>query len=154
MSAIERRLKELNLELPSVSSPAGSYVPWVRSGSLLFVSGQLPFGESGALIAGQVSREVTLEQAQDAARRAGLSLIAVVRDALTSLDHVEQVVRIGGFVNAPPGFTQHPQVINGCSNLMLEVWGDRGRHARAAVGVSDLPLGAAVEVDAVFEVRD
>jgi enamine deaminase RidA (YjgF/YER057c/UK114 family) len=152
VSAIERRLKELDIELPAVSTPAGSYVPWVRSGSLLFVSGQVPFDEDGKVIAGQVGADLTLEQAQDAARRAGLSLIAVAREALPSLDAVERVVRIGGFVNAPAGFTQHPQVVNGCSNLMLEVWGDRGRHARAAVGVSGLPLGAVVEVDAIFAV--
>ena len=153
MSTIEQRLSELGLELPEVSAPAGSYVPWVRTGNLLVVSGQVPFREDRTVITGQVGADLSVEEAQDAARRAGLSVIAVARAALSSLDDVEQVVRIGGFVNAGPGFTEQPQVINGCSNLMLEVWGDRGRHARAAVGVSSLPLGAAVEVDAIFQVR-
>lgn len=153
MSTIEQRLKDLGIELPEVSTPAGSYVPWVRTGDLLLVSGQIPFREDGSVIAGQVGAEVSVEEAQDAARRAGLSVIAVARAALESLDDVVRVVRVGAFVNAGPEFTQQSQVTNGCSNLMVEVWGERGRHARAAVGVSSLPLGAAVEVDAIFEVR-
>jgi len=153
VSAIEARLKELGLELPEPSTPAGSYVPWVRTGRLLVISGQLPFRADGSVVAGRLGEGIDLEEAQDAARLAGLSLIAVARAALGSLDDVERVVRIGGFVSCTPGFTQQPQVINGCSNLLLEVWGERGRHARAAVGVAALPLGAVVEVDGILEVR-
>ena len=153
MSDIEQRLKELDLELPELATPAGAYLPWVRSAQLLFVSGQIPFDTDGKVITGQVGVDLTVEEAQAAARRCGLALIAVARSALPSLDHVVRVVRIGGFVNAGPGFAAQPQVINGCSDLMLAVWGDRGRHARAAVGVASLPANAAVEVDAVFEVR-
>jgi len=154
VSVIEERMNKLGLELPQPSTPAGSYVPWVRTGRLLVVSGQLPFRPDGSVVEGRVGDGVSVEAAQQAARLAGLSLIAVARAALRSLDDVERVVRIGGFVTCGPGFTQQPQVINGCSNLMLEVWGDPGRHARAAVGVTSLPLNAVVEVDAIFEVRD
>jgi enamine deaminase RidA (YjgF/YER057c/UK114 family) len=152
MSEIEKRLAQLGLELPRPATPAGSYVPWVRSGALLFVSGQIPFDAEGRVITGQVGVDLSVEQAREAARRCGLALIAVARSALPSLDRVARVVRIGGFVNSGPGFTSQPQVLNGCSDLLNEVWGERGRHARAAVGVSSLPLGAAVEVDAVFEI--
>jgi len=151
-SKIESRLEELGLQLPQLPTPAGSYVPFVRSGSLLFVSGQLPFNPDGSVVTGCVGSDVSVQQAQAAARLAGLGLIAVARAALPSLDAVERVVRIGGFVAAGPGFKQQPQVINGCSDLMIEVWGERGRHARAAVGVASLPADAAVEVDAIFEV--
>lgn len=151
MSKVEARLQELGIELPELNAPAGSYVPWVRSGSLLFVSGQIPV-ENGKVVSGRVGAEVSIEQARAGARLAGLALIAVVRSALRSLDDVERVVRIGGFVNCGEGFTQHPGVINGCSDLMIDVWGERGRHTRAAVGAPSLPLGAAVEVDGVFEV--
>lgn len=153
MSELEQRLETLGLKLPDPPQPAGSYVPFVRSANLLFVSGQVPFRADGSVVTGKVGVDATVEQAHDAARVAGLSLIAVVRSALPSLDDVTRVVRIGGFVNADPSFTQQPQVINGCSDLMIAAWGDRGRHARAAVGVASLPLGAVVEVDGVFEFR-
>jgi enamine deaminase RidA (YjgF/YER057c/UK114 family) len=153
MGKIEDRLSALGLELPRLSTPAGSYVPYVRSGNLLFVSGQIPFRADGSVVTGRVGADVTIEEGQAAARTAGLSLIAVAGSALPSLDDVTRVVRIGGFVNAEPSFTGHPKVINGCSDLMLEVWGDLGKHSRAAVGVGSLPLGAVVEVDGVFEVR-
>jgi enamine deaminase RidA (YjgF/YER057c/UK114 family) len=153
MGKIEDRLSALGLELPRLSTPAGSYVPYVRSGNLLFVSGQIPFRADGSVVTGRVGVDVTIDEGQAAARTAGLSLIAVARSALPTLDDVTRVVRIGGFVNAGPSFTDHPKLINGCSDLMLEVWGDLGKHSRAAVGVGSLPLGAVVEVDGVFEVR-
>ena len=152
MGKIEDRLSSLGLTLPELPTPAGSYVPYVRSGNLLFVSGQIPFRADGSVVAGTVGVDVSVEGAQAAARTAGLSLIAVVGSALPSLDSVTRVVRIGGYVNAEPAFTGHPKVINGCSDLMIEVWGDLGKHSRAAVGVGSLPLGAVVEVDGVFEV--
>ena len=153
VSEIENRLRQLGLELPAMPPLAGSYVPFVRSGDLLFVSGQIPFRPDRSVVTGTVGVDVSLEQAQEAARLAGLSLLSVVRAAVGSLDEVTRVVRLGGFVNSPPGFAQQPQVINGCSDLMIEIWGDRGRHARAAVGVASLPAHAAVEVDGIFEVR-
>jgi enamine deaminase RidA (YjgF/YER057c/UK114 family) len=153
MGKIEDRLSALGLELPRPSAPAGSYVPYVRSGNLLFVSGQIPFRADGTVVTGRVGVDITIDEAQAAARTAGLSLIAVAGSALPTLDDVTRVVRIGGFVNAGPSFTDHPKLINGCSDLMLELWGDLGRHSRAAVGVGSLPLGAVVEVDGVFEVR-
>ena len=153
MGKIEERLSALGLELPRPSTPAGSYVPYVRSGNLLFVSGQIPFRADGSVVTGRVGVDATIDEGQAAARTAGLSLIAVARSALPTLDEVTRVVRIGGFVNAELTFTDHPKVINGCSDLMLEIWGDSGKHSRAAVGVGSLPLGAVVEVDGVFEIR-
>ena len=151
--SIEDHLKELRIELPAAPKPAGSYVPCVRSGRLLFVSGQIPFRPDGSVVTGRVGLDLSIEDGRAAARLAGLSLVAVARTALATLDDVERVVRIGGFVACDPDFKEQPQVINGCSDLMIEVWGDRGRHARAAVGVASLPAGAAVEVDAILEIR-
>ncbi len=153
MGIIEERVQELGLELPVVAAPMGAFSPFVRTGDLLYVSGQIPIRPDRSLITDQVGTDVSVEEAQAAARLCGLSLIGVVRSALPSLDDVCRVIRIGGFVNATPGFAQQPQVIDGASKLMIEVWGERGRHARAAVGVASLPANAAVEVDAIFEVR-
>jgi enamine deaminase RidA (YjgF/YER057c/UK114 family) len=150
----ENRLEELGLSLPSVMTPAGSYVPYVRLGKLLFVSGQIPLSDSGAAIPGRVGQEVSTEQANNLARSVGLSLLAVVRSALPSLDHVRRVVQLRGYVNAVPGFSEQPAVMNGCSDLMVEVLGDRGKHARAAVGVASLPMNVPVEVEGVFEVGE
>jgi enamine deaminase RidA (YjgF/YER057c/UK114 family) len=151
MSKVERRLEELGLNLPDPPKPAGSYVPFVRSGNLLFVSGQVPFRPDGSIVTGIVGGDVSVEDAQAAARLAGLSVVAVVRSAVASLDEVVRVVRLGGFVASAAGFAQQPLVINGCSDLMLEIFGDKGRHARAAVGVSSLPLHACVEIEATLE---
>jgi enamine deaminase RidA (YjgF/YER057c/UK114 family) len=153
MTSTEERVNELGLELPVPAAPVGSFVPFVRSGDLLYISGQIPIRPDGSVIAGQVGTEVSVEKAQAAARLCGLSLIGVAKAALPSLDDVVRVIRIGGFVNAEPGFAQQPQVIDGASKLMIEIWGERGRHARAAVGVASLPGNAVVEVDAIFEVR-
>ena len=153
MAITEQRLKQLGLELPVPAAPVGSFVPFVRSGDLLYVSGQIPIRGDGSVVTGQVGNGVSVEQAQAAARLCGLSLVGVAQAALGSLDDVVQVVRIGGFVNAVSGFTQQPRVVDGASELMIEIWGERGRHARAAVGVASLPAGASVEVDAIFEVR-
>jgi len=149
----EERIKDLGLELPAPVTPVGAFVPFVRSGSLLYVSGQIPIRTNGSIVVGQVGNDVSVEEAQAAARLCGLSVIGVARAALPSLDDIVRVIRIGGFVNAEPGFAQQPQVIDGASKLMIEVWDERGRHARAAVGVSSLPANAVVELDAIFEVR-
>jgi enamine deaminase RidA (YjgF/YER057c/UK114 family) len=151
--AAEKRLAELGLTLPAAAAPIANYVPAVRAGPLLFVSGQLPLKDGQLMLAGLVGDTVSVDQATEAARLCALNLIAQAKLALNGdLDRVRRVVKLTGFVAAGPAFTQHPLVINGASDLMVAVFGDAGRHARAAVGSSSLPRGAPVEVDAVFEV--
>lgn len=151
---IQNRLEGLGLSLPSVMPPAGSYLPYVRSGTLLFVSGQIPLSDSGAVISGRVGEDVSTEQANRLARSVGLSLLAVARSALPSLDHVRRVVQLRGYVNAVPGFSEQPVVMDGCSDLMVEIFGERGKHARAAVGVASLPKNVPVEIEGVFEIGE
>lgn len=151
---IEAQLKSLKIELPNAASPMANYVPAVRVGNLLFVSGQICQWNGERRYIGKLGAEISLEDGKAAARLCGLNLLAQAKRALDGdLDRVIRVVRLGGFVNAVPGFAEQPQVVNGASDLMVEVFGEAGRHARAAVGVGSLPGGAAVEVDAVFEVR-
>lgn len=150
--SIEARLKELNITLPDAPAPAANYVPFVQSGNLVFVSGQISANENG-LITGKLGADLDVEAGQAAARRCGLALIAQLKAAIGDLDRVVRVVKLGGFVNSTADFTDQPKVVNGCSDLMVEVFGDAGRHARAAVSAPSLPLGVAVEVDAVFEVK-
>ncbi len=150
---IAARLKELGIDLPNPAPPQGAYVPFVRTGSLLFISGQITAGANGLEYVGTVGREITLEDAQRAARLAAINVIAQASQALDGdLDRVTRVVKVTGFVNAVPGFTQHPEVINGASELFVQVFGEAGRHARAAVGAASLPRNVAVEVEAIFEV--
>ena len=151
MSVIEDRLADIGLVLPEPVAPIANYVPAVLAGNLLHISGQVSLDAHGG-IKGIVGEDVSLERAQDAARMCGVNLIAQMRLALGDLDRVVRVVKLGGFVQAGPEFYDIPKVINGCSDLMVQVFGDAGRHARAAVGVYRLPLGYAVEVDAVVEV--
>jgi enamine deaminase RidA (YjgF/YER057c/UK114 family) len=151
---IEARLAELKIELPQAAAPVANYVPTVRTGDLLFVSGQVCQWNGERRFVGKLGREISLEQGQQAARLCGLNILAQVRKSLDGdLDRVVRCVRLGGFVNSVDDFTQQPQVVNGCSDLMVEVFGDAGRHARAAIGVNVLPSNVAVEVEAVFEVR-
>lgn len=147
--SIEARLQELGIVLPEVSPPLASYVPVMVQGDLAFVSGQLPFVE-GEVVTGTLGKDVELDRAVAAARACGLMILAQLRSAIGSLDKVERVVKLGGFVASTPDFTDQHKVVNGASDLMFEVFGDKGRHARAAVGVPSLPVGAAVEVDAVI----
>ena len=151
---IEARLRELGIELPQAAAPAANYVPFVRTGDLLFVAGQLPIWNGERRFAGKLGREISVEDGQQAARICGLNLLAQVRSAVGGdLDRLLRCVRLGGFVNCTDSFVDQPQVVNGCSNLIVEVLGDQGRHARTAVGVNVLPFNLAVEVDGVFEVR-
>lgn len=150
--SIEARLAELGIALPEPAAPVAAYVPVVIAGGLAHVSGQLPF-IGGSLVTGRLGEDVSLEQGTAAARACGLMLLAQVKAALGSLDRVERVVKLGAFVNSAGSFTDQPKVANGASELMVEVFGDAGRHARSAVGVPVLPLGAAVEVDAIFAVK-
>jgi enamine deaminase RidA (YjgF/YER057c/UK114 family) len=150
---IEARLAELGLKLPSPAAPAGAYVPFALVERLVFVSGQLPLHDGALRFHGRIGETVSLEDGIEAARLCGLNLIAQAAVACGGdLDRVVRVVRLGGFVCAVPGFADHPKVLNGASDLMLEVFGEAGRHARFAVGAPDLPLGAAVEVEAVFHI--
>lgn len=149
---IETRLQDLGITLPAAPAPAANYVPFVRSGCLLFVSGQISQGADG-LIKGRLGDGMSVAEGAAAARACGLALIAQARAALGGdLDRVLRVVKLTGFVNSTPDFTDQPEVVNGCSNLMVEVFGEAGRHARAAVSAAALPRGVAVEVEAVFEV--
>jgi enamine deaminase RidA (YjgF/YER057c/UK114 family) len=145
------RLAELGIELPAVAAPVAAYVPAVRSGSTVYVSGQLPFVDGALAATGKVGAEISPEEGKAHARTCALNAIAAVH-ALVGVDAVVRVVRVGGFVAAAEGFTAVPAVINGASELFGEVFGEAGRHARAAVGVAELPLGAPVEVEVIFEV--
>ena len=150
---VETRLASLGVALPKPASPIANYVPFVRSGNMLVVSGQICFGTDGKLVAkGQVGGSVSIEDGQQAARACAINLLAQVKAALGDLDKVTQVVRLGGFINSAPGFTDGPKVMNGASDLMVNVFGDKGRHARSTVGVAALPADAAVEVEGLFEV--
>jgi enamine deaminase RidA (YjgF/YER057c/UK114 family) len=150
----ENKLAALGITLPSPASPVANYVACVRTGNLLVVSGQLCFGAEGKLAAkGQLGAGVSLEDGQKAARASAINLLAQIKATLGDLDKVVRVVRLGGFINSAPGFTDGPKVMNGASDLMVEVFGDKGRHARTTVGVSALPADAAVEVEGLFEVQ-
>lgn len=151
--SIEARLQELVIVLPEAAAPVASYVPVVVHGGFAHVSGQLPFVD-GKLVTGRLGEDVSLEAGIDAARACGLMILAQLKAALVPLDKVERVVKLGGFVNSTPDFTDQPKVINGASDLMVAVFGEKGRHARAAVGVPALPLGVAVEVDAIVAIAD
>lgn len=151
--SIEARIAELGLTLPEPAKPVASYVSYVRSGNQVTISGQLSNDANGG-IKGTVGVDVTPEQALEAARLCGLNLIAQIKAACDGdLDRVVRIVKLGGFVQAGPDFTAIPAVINGCSDMMAEVFGDAGKHARSAVGVYKLPLGFAVEIDAIVEIR-
>jgi enamine deaminase RidA (YjgF/YER057c/UK114 family) len=150
---VEGKLKALGIVLKEPAKPIANYVPYVRTGNVLTVSGQLCFGDDGKLVAtGQLGGGVSVEDGQKAARACAISLITQVKAALGDLDKVKQVVRLGGFINSAPGFTDGPKVMNGASDLMVAVFGDAGKHARSTVGVAALPADAAVEVEATFEV--
>lgn len=150
---VEQKIASLGIELPTPASPIANYLPYVRSGSLIVVSGQLCFGPEGKLAAkGQLGAGISIEDGQAAARACAVNLLAQLKGALGDLDKVARVVRLGGFINSAPGFTDGPKVMNGASDLMVEVFGDIGRHARSTVGVSALPADAAVEVEGMFEV--
>lgn len=150
----ETRLKELGIDLGSVSQPVANYVNAVRSGNLLFLAGKGPRpGSDGKRPRGKVGREYTAEEAYQHARSVGLDLLAVMRSELGSLDRVRRVVKVLGMVNAVPEFEDHPKVINGCSDLFVEVLGERGKHARSAVGMGSLPMGIPVEIEVIIEVE-
>ncbi len=150
---VEGRLKELGIALKEGPAPVANYVPFVRAGNLLMVSGQLCFDRDGKLAAkGQLGGTVSIEDGQKAARACAVNLLAQVKAALGDLDKVVRVVRLGGFINSAPGYTDGPKVMNGASDLMVQAFGDKGKHARTTVGVAALPADAAIEVEGLFEV--
>ncbi|MDA0339297.1 MAG: RidA family protein [Proteobacteria bacterium] len=149
---IDQRLEELDIVLPKPPKPIASYVPFTTSGKLIFISGQVPLGAEGLMYRGKIGGDLTLEDGQQAARLCALNILAQVQTALDGdLDRVTQIIRLGGFVNATDDFTDQPLVINGASDLMVEIFGDSGRHARTAVGTNTLPVGVSVEIDAIVE---
>ncbi len=150
---VEKKLQEIGITLASPPSPVANYVPVVRTGNLLMVSGQLCLGADGKLAAkGQLGGGVSIEDGQQAARTCAVNLLAQVKAALGDLDKVTRVVRLGGFINSAPGFVDGPKVMNGASDVMVAAFGDKGKHARSTVGVAALPADAAVEVEGCFEV--
>ncbi|MGC2409099.1 MAG: RidA family protein [Methyloceanibacter sp.] len=149
---IEARLKALDLVLPEVPAPVADYVSYLHLNGQLFVAGQLPLKEGRIAVAGTLGAGLDAKQGQDAARLCGLNILGQAKAALGDLDRIVQCLRLNGYVNATPDFVDHPKVINGASELIVKVLGEKGRHTRVAVGCSSLPLGAAVEIDAIFAV--
>lgn len=153
-SHIDDRLKTLNITLPIAAAPAANYVSFVKTGNLLFTAGQLPFVDGKLPATGILGREVEIETGQNCARQCGINILAQAKAALGDLDRISRIVKLTVFVASAPDFTAQPQVGNGCSDLMVEIFGDKGRHARSAVGVASLPLNAPVEIEAVIEFVD
>ena len=151
--SIRARLQELGIELPEPAAPVATYVPFVQSGNIVSISGQIPFKDGAVAYTGIVGDTVTPEEACEAARLCGINLIAQMKAACGGdLDRVNRIVKLGGFVNGINGFGGQPQIINAASDLMVEVFGDKGKHSRSAVGVNGLPLGVPVEIDALIEI--
>lgn len=151
--SISARLAELGIHLPEPAAPVAAYVPAVAVGNMLYISGQLPFRADGSLITGRLGQDYDVSHGFEAAERCGIMLLAQMKRALGSLDRVAGIVKLGAFIASDPHFTDQPRVANGASELMEKVFGEAGRHARSAVGVPVLPLGAAVEVDAIVAVK-
>ena len=154
MGQIDKKLRELGIVLPTPSKPVANYVPWVRTGNLVFISGQGAVRDGKIEYAGKVGDSLSLEDAITSARLTAINILAQLRDACGGdLDRVKRIVKLLGFVNCTPDFGEHPKVINGASDLMVEVFGDKGRHARSAVGAPALPFGLSVEVEAIAEIE-
>ncbi|HAA91634.1 MAG TPA: hypothetical protein DCE33_04265 [Rhodospirillaceae bacterium] len=153
MGQIDQRIEELGIELPAAAAPAGSYVPYVLSGNQLWIAGQVPFWDGKVKYRGKVGESASVDDAIASARLCGLNIIAQAKAALGDLDRVERVIKLGGFVNALPDFTDHPKIINGASDLIVEIFGEAGKHARFAVGAAGLPIDSTTEIDAVIAVR-
>ena len=148
----EDRLKELGIELPEAPSPLGSYVPIIRTGNLVFLSGILPLVQGKLLRQGRVGEDITIDNAREDAKRAVMNALAVLRSHIGSLNTVKRCIKITGYIASSPDFTEQPKVLNAASDLLHEIFGEAGRHARAAVGVTVLPLNASVEIEFIFEV--
>ena len=149
---IEERLKSLNITLPNPPKPAGAYIPVVKSDHTVYVSGQIPIEDGKVAFKGKVPSTQSLEQAQSAAKLCAINALAQLKSELGSLDKISRILRVSGFVNSEPDFTEQPKVINAASDLLFEIFGDKGQHSRIAVGVASLPLGATVEIDMIVEI--
>jgi len=150
----EAKLKELNIQLPAVGKPIANYVKWVRTGNLIFLSGHGPQKPDGTYITGKLGKDISIEQGYDAARLTAIQLLASLKDAVGDLNKVKRIVKVLGMVNSIPEFSDQPKLINGCSDLLVAVFGDKGRHARSAVGMNALPAGnMCVEIEMVVEVE-
>lgn len=150
----EQKLEELGIQLSTPSSPVANYVNTVKTGNLIFVSGKGPLKKDGNYVLGKLGKNLTLEQGYEAARLTAINLISTLKASIGDLSKVKRIVRVTGMVNATSDFTDHPKVVNGCSDLLVEVFGDNGKHTRASVGMNSLPLNIAVEIDMVVEVSD
>lgn len=148
----EERLQALGITLPSPPKPAGSYVPVVITGKMVFVSGQIPIQDGKIIYAGKVTKDLSIEDAQKASRLCVINALAQLKSELGSLDKISKIIRVSGFVNSPPDFSEQPKVVNGASDLLFEIFGSKGQHTRIAVGVSSLPLNSAVEIDLIAEI--
>ena len=153
MTSVEERLRHLDIELPPAPHPVGRFVHGVQHGDLLFLSGQGPLLADGTLARGKVGADVSLEEAQMHAKRVGLVLVSAMRKMVGSLDRIDRVVKVLGLVNAVPEFQDHPTVINSCSDLLCDIFGERGEHARSAIGVASLPGGISVEIEAIVAIK-
>lgn len=149
---IEEKLYALGITLPIPPKPAGSYIPVVRTGNLVFVSGQIPISNGKVLYSGKVTKDLSIEDAQKAARLCIINALAQLKSEFGNLDKISKIVRVSGFVNSPPEFIEQPKVINGASDFLFEIFEEAGQHARIAVGVSSLPLNSAVEIDLIVEI--
>ena len=147
----EENIKKLNIVLPKAPDPVGSYVASKIVGNFIFISGQVPFNSNGILTKGKIGKELSLEQGQEAAKHCALNILAQLKKKCGSLNKVKGCIKLTGYVNSTDSFTEQPKIINGASNLISNIFGDKGKHTRAAVSVNSLPLGAAVEVDGIFE---
>jgi len=153
METIKEKLEEMGLKLPVVARPVAAYVPGVRDGNLIFTSGQVPLVEGKAAYTGHVGAECSTEDAYEAARICALNCLAVVQDLAGDLEQVVQIIKVTGFVSSAPGFNGQPQVVNGASELLVQLFGEKGAHARSAIGVSELPLNVPVEIEMIVKVR-
>jgi enamine deaminase RidA (YjgF/YER057c/UK114 family) len=152
MATVEENLKSLGITVNPAATPLANYMPWTRVGNIVYVSGQIPRNADGSPITGKVGHDLTTQQGAEAARRCAIAIVAALKAATGDLEKVVRIARLTGMVNSTPDYTEHPQVVNGASDLLVAIFGDKGRHSRAAVGVSSLPLGVAVEIDAIVEV--
>lgn len=151
--SVKEKLEELGIQIPGVAPPVATYVPTVRTGNLVFVAGTVPRREDGSWITGKLGQDLSVEQGYEAARMVAISILASLQSAVEDLEKVTQIVRLFCMVNCTPDFTQQPQIANGASDLFVAIFGERGRHARAAVGMNSLPNNAAVEIEAIVEVE-
>ncbi len=149
----EEKIKELGFELPQAPTPLASYVPTVRSGNLVFTAGQVPVKDGKLIYAGKVGKDISAEDAQKAAQICALNCLSVVKAKIGSLENIKRIVKISVFVNSAEGFTEQPKVANGASDLLVEIFGEAGKHARSAVGVNELPIDAAVEIEMIAEIK-